>query len=373
MAAKMARKFFASIFAASSREHPWSWALAITVGMAFGLMPKGNLIAAGLGISVCFLRYHRLLAIVAAVVATFSFKFSDPWMDRFGQYMLRSDSLQPLWQEMFQWPILPWLHWNNSIVMGSLVFSFASLPLTYTLNLLFVRRRVSRQIITSIARKTAVRTAESRRAKQEDSRLPPSVVSTSTSVGLVESKPDLDILRADELSLEQNSLRHRSVKRRERGGHRIDVHGDESVVRPNVAVSRPSTEPQMAVAATSEESSALLQETVIEIVRYRPSETSSTKPKVRGPITRRNLKQNSSWNDMSAASQTTLINKVEHQAATKESDTPSHIHLPTTELADDATSAALGGERPREEALRYLLWHLSGVKQTSSSLQERAS
>ncbi len=374
MAAKMAQKFYASVFAASSREHPWRWAMAIAIGLAFGLMPKANLIAFGLGGMICFLRHYRLIAIVTAVIATISVGFTDPWMDRFGQYMLRVDALQPLWQEVFHWPIVPWLHWNNSIVMGSLVFSFASLPLTCAVNLLFVRRRVSRVNDNLAERKIAVRQEGLRKAVERDIPMLSSTKPEMVSVDRVDNGSFSEFSSDDDLSLESNSSRHRSVKKRERVAHRIDAHVDETLVKPNVSTSRGSIEEPLIVASlVEEESQALLQETVIEIVRYRPSETASRKSRVRGPVARRSSKQNSSRNDMSSASQSTLINKVEHQAATKESVVPSHIHRPKAEPAKDAVQTAVSSERPREEALRYLLWHLSGVKQSSSSLQERAS
>jgi hypothetical protein len=42
----------------------------------------------------------------------------------------------------------------------------------------------------------------------------------------------------------------------------------------------------------------------------------------------------------------------------------------TDQIQRSEEAETTSNERPREEALRYLLWHLSGVKRPSETLRE---
>jgi hypothetical protein len=57
----------------------------------------------------------------------------------------------------------------------------------------------------------------------------------------------------------------------------------------------------------------------------------------------------------------------------KDSVVQSIVQMPKMDFSNNSTRDEVSNERPREEALRYLLWHLSGVRHPSPSRQERAS
>jgi uncharacterized protein (TIGR03546 family) len=374
MTARTAQTLFASKFAASSREQPWAWALAIAIGLAFGLMPKGNLIAVGLVVAACFLRIHHPVAIITGILGTLSNGVTDPWMDRLGQSLLGSAWLQPLWQQFSEWPVLPWLQWNNSIVMGSFVFAFASLPLLYSLSLVFVRKRAPRAISNSVDWSAQILEVKSRKSVRDGNSVSKVLKSSVQKISeQIESTPALGSSKVEDSLQEPHLSRQRSVKKRQQVEHRIDIQNDLPLAKPNVAAIRPITEAVMAIASQADESSAILHETVIEIVRYRPKEAISEQPRVRGPLTRRNTFPNSSSNETSTTSDPMSMPPVEHKSTTIDSAIQPMVQMPKMDFSNDSTDEGTSSERPREEALRYLLWHLSGVRHPSSSLQERAS
>lgn len=101
-----------------------------------------NQLAAGLACGIIlgfapFLSIQTLLVLAlvfmfriqlgAAFIAAFFFKFvaylSDPAADVLGRWVLESEGLRPLFVTLYNMPLVPMTRFNNSIVMGSMVFS----------------------------------------------------------------------------------------------------------------------------------------------------------------------------------------------------------------------------------------------------------
>lgn len=336
---------------ASTHRHPSAMALAFAFGLAIGLIPKDNLFALGLAAVMCFFRINHLLAIALIVVVSFGATWTDGTASKLGEWILERPRLQPMFHEIATWPVLPWFRWNNSVVIGGFMAGMASFVPVYIFCMMTTRRVVRYQtqsrvdaIVSEIKHYHVQVRADQRKRQILDS-----------------DKPTED--------------RHRTIKKRHAKQHRIDDSPSTEVVKPNVIDVRP--EPAMATMSpefSTPGSSAVLQETVIEIVRYRPkgltrsnraealspSEATLAAPAVPNPsqvsatsvLDMPNTDVDSSLrNDLNIASQNNVAEE-------------------KTMLLPIAEHTAI--EKPREEALRYLLWHLSsGNRQTRQ--QERVS
>ncbi len=105
-------------------------AAGIALGMIVGLVPKGNLLAFLLLTCISSLR----ISLPAIFFSTFIFSWFamllDPLTDRVGDIVLRQPTLVPFWTWLYDHPLVPWTHFNNTIVMGSLLVGVvASYPL----------------------------------------------------------------------------------------------------------------------------------------------------------------------------------------------------------------------------------------------------
>ena len=104
---------------------PRQLALGCTLGLVMGLVPKGNLLAVAIAIVVLSLR----LNLVSAMLSTLVFSFVGPWLDpithRIGFALLGNESLTSFWTTVYQYPLIPWTYFNNTVVFGSLVLGVA--------------------------------------------------------------------------------------------------------------------------------------------------------------------------------------------------------------------------------------------------------
>lgn len=84
---------------------------------------------------VLFLVFVFRIQLGAAFISAFFFKFVafliDPLADKMGQALLETESLRPLFTEMYNMPIVPMTRFNNSIVAGSLVISILLTPIAF--------------------------------------------------------------------------------------------------------------------------------------------------------------------------------------------------------------------------------------------------
>jgi uncharacterized protein (TIGR03546 family) len=84
------------------------------------------------------------IQIGAALVTAFFFAFPaymlDPLFDRVGVMILEAQSLQWLWTQLYNLPIVPFARFYNSIVMGSGVVALLLSPLVFFLAVVLVRR-----------------------------------------------------------------------------------------------------------------------------------------------------------------------------------------------------------------------------------------
>lgn len=125
-------RFFAQALLLDATPKQLAWGFAL--GMAIGLVPKGNLIAVVMMAVLCSLRVNM----AAGMMAIFTFSWIgmaiDPVSHQIGQYLLAQPSLQSLWTTLYDTPLVPWTSFNNTVVLGSFVLGLALIYPAYLLS-----------------------------------------------------------------------------------------------------------------------------------------------------------------------------------------------------------------------------------------------
>jgi uncharacterized protein (TIGR03546 family) len=103
--------------ATSSSELAYGFAM----GMLIGMVPKDNLLA--LILSTILLATRVNLAAAAAGTAVFVWvgMLFDPLSHQIGLGLLTCTPLESTWTWLYGLPLVPWTHFNNTVVLGSLV------------------------------------------------------------------------------------------------------------------------------------------------------------------------------------------------------------------------------------------------------------
>ncbi|MFN8709365.1 MAG: TIGR03546 family protein [Planctomyces sp.] len=97
---------------------PDQMSLGLAFGVLLGVIPKGNLLAVALGLSIAALRINLGMAAFAATVCTFCAQWIDPISDQIGQYLLSMPQLQSFWTELYNAPFAAWTSFHHSVVTG---------------------------------------------------------------------------------------------------------------------------------------------------------------------------------------------------------------------------------------------------------------
>lgn len=111
----------------SGRAHPSELAWGLALGLAIGLVPKGNLVSLlliGLLVSV---RVNHGMAALAAVSFSFIAGHFDSWTHQLGASILQAPSTRPTLERYWNMPLVPWTDLNNTVVMGSTVIALVGL------------------------------------------------------------------------------------------------------------------------------------------------------------------------------------------------------------------------------------------------------
>ena len=117
---------------------PSQLAAGFTLGMVIGLVPKGNLIALSLCVLLFSIRCNKGLGFLAAVAFSFVGPLTDPFAHRLGLAALGLRPLQATYASIFNLPFGPWLGFNNTVVVGSLLIGiYLAYPVYWTTKQLF--------------------------------------------------------------------------------------------------------------------------------------------------------------------------------------------------------------------------------------------
>lgn len=104
--------------------------LALLWGSWLGFSPTWlSLQVAILIIALSFLRLPWIWIFVSYVFSWGLAAFLlDPIMNELGLYLLRLPGLNHFWTEMAKAPVLPWMGFHNSMILGSFLFGLFMIP-----------------------------------------------------------------------------------------------------------------------------------------------------------------------------------------------------------------------------------------------------
>ncbi len=132
------KQLFAFIKLLNSETGNISLAAGMTCGFILGMTPVLSLHSLIIFVILFFFR----IQIGAALLGAFFFKFvaylMDPVFHSVGSKVLEMPSLQGFFTTLYNIPLIPFTRFNNSIVMGSAVITFALSPLVFILCQYFI-------------------------------------------------------------------------------------------------------------------------------------------------------------------------------------------------------------------------------------------
>lgn len=124
--------FFKLFKALNANQHPEQIALSFVLGMILGLTPlffAHNFLTLAL---IFVLRVNLSAVIVAFILFSGLSYLLDPVFNQVGLILLAEPSLTAIFTEMYNQGIWRILHFNNSIVIGSILVAYAlSIPAFY--------------------------------------------------------------------------------------------------------------------------------------------------------------------------------------------------------------------------------------------------
>ena len=108
-------------------------AAGIACGLILGFAPMFSLQTVIVIVMLFFFRIQAGAAFTSAFFFAFIAYLLDPLFDSLGRWVLEMTSLKAIFTIMYNMPLVPFTKFYNSIVMGSLVLSFALFPLIFFL------------------------------------------------------------------------------------------------------------------------------------------------------------------------------------------------------------------------------------------------
>jgi uncharacterized protein (TIGR03546 family) len=120
----LALKILASFFKAlNEKASPRAIAGGLALGAIIGLTPKGSFHNAFVVILIFLLPVNKSASLVSAGIFTLCSYLGDPLFNAIGEALLTASALAPLWTSLYNTPVIPWTRFNNTLVLGSLLFS----------------------------------------------------------------------------------------------------------------------------------------------------------------------------------------------------------------------------------------------------------
>lgn len=123
-----------------ANDSPRQIAAGVALGVMLGLVPKGNLIAVSLAVLLFGLRVNKSAGLAAAAAVSSVGLWADPFFHRLGAKLLAMPGMQDAYAWLYDLPLGPWLGFNNTVVMGSVVTGlYLCYPVYLTVKLLLDR------------------------------------------------------------------------------------------------------------------------------------------------------------------------------------------------------------------------------------------
>lgn len=99
----------------------WQIAAGAALGAIVGLVPKGNLIAIGLLVVLFSIRVNRSAGLLFIGLFALISPVCDSFTHRLGTQLLNYQPMQPWYAWLYDQPLGPWIGFNNTVVIGSLL------------------------------------------------------------------------------------------------------------------------------------------------------------------------------------------------------------------------------------------------------------
>lgn len=115
----------------SKERTPRQLALAVSLGMMVGLLPKGNLLAASFTIALLAFRVNLGVGLTTAFVLTLFSQQLDLLTHGIGLRLFKQPTVYEWLTKAHQLPVVAWMSLNNTVVMGSFLLGTALFYPTY--------------------------------------------------------------------------------------------------------------------------------------------------------------------------------------------------------------------------------------------------
>lgn len=129
-------------YALSQSPSPRRMAAGIALGVAVGLVPKGNLLGLGLLTLLCCLNINVVAGLLTATLVSLVSYHADAAFHVLGRSLLTYDGLKPVWTWVSAQPLAAWTDFNNTVVLGSFCLALVGVVPVYWLTLPLCRRLV---------------------------------------------------------------------------------------------------------------------------------------------------------------------------------------------------------------------------------------
>ncbi len=120
------------VFAAERSPH--QLAMGVAIGILIGVLPKGNLLAAGAAMLLFALKVNLGTGLSTAFLISLVGTDLDRLTHGIGVRILQTPAIYWALSRAYQLPLVPWTSLNNSVVVGSLVLGVALLYPAYRIS-----------------------------------------------------------------------------------------------------------------------------------------------------------------------------------------------------------------------------------------------
>lgn len=125
------KQFFGLIKLLNSETGHNQIAAGIAAGFVLGMTPAFSLQSALIFLCLFLFRIQIGMAFLAAFFFSFVAWLLDPLFHALGSAVLNLSALEGLFTTLYNMPIVPFTRFNNTIVMGSGVFSLLAFPFVF--------------------------------------------------------------------------------------------------------------------------------------------------------------------------------------------------------------------------------------------------
>lgn len=123
----------------NSNTHPGLIAHAVSVGLLLGFLPKNNVFWYIITVFFLFVRINKPTFAVSTLLFSLLAPLLDSTFDIIGYWFLTLPKLAPFFSKLLDIPFVAFTRFNNTVVMGALLFGLALYIPVYWFMRLFVR------------------------------------------------------------------------------------------------------------------------------------------------------------------------------------------------------------------------------------------